>query len=126
MTATAATEYPPDHNCPVLDPDRIRISNRDAIPDIPEDIAYPHTLRRSVGAAIIKQAKAAGITAGQQLAHILRHSHSYADACDKFDYDGNTIQYYLEKFGVSHQRVVLRPGDYTVIRRTNLPASTEV
>lgn len=120
-------DYPPDHNWPILEPNRIRISNRDAIPDIPDDIAYPHTQRRSVGSDIIRQAKAAGITAGQQLARIMRHSDSYADAGDKFDCTGKAMEYYLEKFGVSQQRVVLRPGDYVVIRRTNLPAtSTEV
>ena len=124
---TTANDYPPDHNWPILELDRIRISNRDAIPDIPEGIAYPHSLRRSVGSDIIRQAKAAGITAGQQLAHIMRHSNSYADAGDKFDCTGKAMQYYLEKFGVSHQRVVLLPGDYVVILRTHLPAtSTEV
>ena len=120
------TDQPYDnHNWPILETDRITLSHEAADYDVPDDVAYPHSLRRSVGADITDQAKAAGITAGQQLAHILRHSHSYADAGSKFNCDGKTIQYYLKKFGARQQRVVLNRGDTIVIRRARLPAAAK-
>ena len=90
---------------------------------IPNGIAYPHCNSNSAGETIIREAKDAGLTAGQHLASVIRHAGNHTDAAARYGIDATTLGHYMLKFGIEEKGICVPFGWKVVIKRTALPTA---